>query len=407
MNKKIKIIIIVGVLFIVLSVGAVLALALFSKTDENIISNLKISYVYAEDEQQSTDSAVYREVYLTTQAENKVRINISSNVSNPRLVFQTSNEKVAYIQEESGSYYIYYVGAGTAKLTAYSVSNTEIYDYCTITVKENFATGISLTTQESYFVAYCDDNYNAYSLYYQLQGENVNLDLVGYEKNDPNHLIEKVEWNAKEKKFDFICNTNSKEGFVPVTVYTYVEQNGQRQRTAQETILVQIVKNKVEYIRAELYTDNDFSEESKVYYDGKTQTPTIYLGIEDSEGTEDSEFPSFIYIRLQKVYTNGTYEYIQYNTQNYVLVTFDSESSTTNRTFQSPVEGVADLTIQLTKFTGTEEQYKQLYSNETSEPAKYNFVYWDTRFRSPYEVADAEGNIISYTQPKQEQQESL
>ena len=400
MNKKIKIIIIVGVLFIVLSVGAVLALALFSKTDENIISNLKISYVYAEGEQQSTDSAVYREVYLTTQAENKVKINISSNVSNPRLVFQTSNEEVAYIQEESGSYYIYYVGAGTAKLTAYSVSNTEIYDYCTITVKENFATNISLTTQESYFVAYCDDNYNAYSLYYQLQGENVNLDLVGYEMNDPSGLIEKVEWNAKEQKFDFICNTNSKEGFVPVTVYTYVDQNGQQQRTAQETVLVQVVKNKVEYIRAELYTDNDFSEESKVYYDGITQTPTIYLG------AEGSEFPSFIYIRLQKVYTNGAYEYIPYNTKNYIFVTLDnSEASSTNLTYK--VEGVADLVIQLTKFEGTEEQYKQLYSNETSEPAKYNFVYWDTRFRSPYEVADVEGNIISYKQPEQEEQESL
>lgn len=400
MNKKIKIIIIVGVLFIVLSVGAVLALALFSKTDENIISNLKISYVYAEGEQQSTDSAVYREVYLTTQAENKVKINISSNVSNPRLVFQTSNEEVAYIQEESGSYYIYYVGAGTAKLTAYSVSNTEIYDYCTITVKENFATDISLTTQESYFVAYCDDNYNAYSLYYQLQGENVNLDLVGYEMNDPSGLIKKVEWNAKEQKFDFICNTNSKEGFVPVTVYTYVDQNGQQQRTAQETVLVQVVKNKVEYIRAELYTDNDFSEESKVYYDGITQTPTIYLG------AEGSEFPSFIYIRLQKVYTNGAYEYIPYNTKNYIFVTLDnSEASSTNLTYK--VEGVADLVIQLTKFEGTEEQYQQLYSNETSEPAKYNFVYWDTRFRSPYEVADVEGNIISYTQPEQEQPESL
>lgn len=400
MNKKIKIIIIVGVLFIVLSVGAVLALALFSKTDENIISNLKISYVYAEGEQQSTDSAVYREVYLTTQAENKVKINISSNVSNPRLVFQTSNEKVAYIQEESGNYYIYYVGAGTAKLTAYSVSNTEIYDYCTITVKENFATDISLTTQESYFVAYCDDNYNAYSLYYQLQGENVNLDLVGYEMNDPSGLIEKVEWNAKEQKFDFICNTNSEEGFVPVTVYTYVEQNGQQQRTAQETVLVQVVKNKVEYIRAELYTDNDFSEESKVYYDGITQTPTIYLG------TEGSRFANYIYIRLQKVYTNGAYEYIPYNTKNYIFVTLDnSEASSTNLTYK--VEGVADLVIQLTKFTGTEEQYQQLYSNETSEPAKYNFVYWDTRFRSPYEVADVEGNIISYTQPEQEQQESL
>lgn len=400
MNKKIKIIIIVGVLFIVLSVGAVLALALFSKTDENIISNLKISYVYAEGEQQSTDSAVYREVYLTTQAENKVKINISSNVSNPRLVFQTSNEEVAYIQEESGSYYIYYVGAGTAKLTAYSVSNTEIYDYCTITVKENFATNISLTTQESYFVAYCDDNYNAYSLYYQLQGENVNLDLVGYEMNDPSGLIKKVEWNAKEQKFDFICNTNSKEGFVPVTVYTYVDQNGQQQRTAQETVLVQVVKNKVEYIRAELYTDNDFSEESKVYYDGITQTPTIYLG------AEGSEFPSFIYIRLQKVYTNGAYEYIPYNTKNYIFVTLDnSEASSTNLTYK--VEGVADLVIQLTKFEGTEEQYKQLYSNETSEPAKYNFVYWDTRFRSPYEVADVEGNIISYKQPEQEEQESL
>lgn len=400
MNKKIKIIIIVGVLFIVLSVGAVLALALFSKTDENIISNLKISYVYAEGEKQSTDSAVYREVYLTTQAENKVRINISSNVSNPRLVFQTSNEKVAYIQEESGSYYIYYVGAGTAKLTAYSVSNTEIYDYCTITVKENFATGISLTTQESYFVAYCDDNYNAYSLYYQLQGENVNLDLVGYEMNDPSGLIEKVEWNAKEQKFDFICNTNSKEGFVPVTVYTYVEQNGQQQRTAQETVLVQVVKNKVEYIRAELYTDNDFSEESKVYYDGITQTPTIYLG------TEGSRFANYIYIRLQKVYTNGAYEYIPYNTKNYIFVTLDnSEASSTNLTYK--VEGVADLVIQLTKFEGTEEQYQQLYSNETSEPAKYNFVYWDTRFRSPYEVADVEGNIISYKQPEQEQPESL
>ena len=400
MNKKIKIIIIVGVLFIVLSVGAVLALALFSKTDENIISNLKISYVYAEGEQQSTDSAVYREVYLTTQAENKVKINISSNVSNPRLVFQTSNEEVAYIQEESGSYYIYYVGAGTAKLTAYSVSNTEIYDYCTITVKENFATDISLTTQESYFVAYCDDNYNAYSLYYQLQGENVNLDLVGYEMNDPSGLIEKVEWNAKEQKFDFICNTNSKEGFVPVTVYTYVDQNGQQQRTAQETVLVQVVKNKVEYIRAELYTDNDFSEESKVYYDGITQTPTIYLG------AAESKFPSFIYIRLQKVYTNGAYEYIPYNTKNYIFVTLDnSEASSTNLTYK--VEGVADLVIQLTKFEGTEEQYQQLYSNETSEPAKYNFVYWDTRFRSPYEVADVEGNIISYKQPEQEQPESL
>lgn len=399
MNKKIKIIIIVGVLFIVLSVGAVLALALFSKTDENIISNLKISYVYAEGEKQSTDSAVYREVYLTTQAENKVKINISSNVSNPRLVFQTSNEEVAYIQEESGSYYIYYVGAGTAKLTAYSVSNTEIYDYCTITVKENFATNISLTTQESYFVAYCDDNYNAYSLYYQLQGENVNLDLVGYEMNDPSGLIEKVEWNAKEQKFDFICNTNSKEGFVPVTVYTYVDQNGQQQRTAQETVLVQVVKNKVEYIRAELYTDNDFSEESKVYYDGITQTPTIYLG------AEGSEFPSFIYIRLQKVYTNGAYEYIPYNTKNYIFVTLDnSEASSTNLTYK--VEGVADLVIQLTKFEGTEEQYQQLYSNETSEPAKYNFVYWDTRFRSPYEVADVEGNIISYKQPEQEEPES-
>ncbi len=399
MNKKIKIIIIVGVLFIVLSVGAVLALALFSKTDENIISNLKISYVYAEGEKQSTDSAVYREVYLTTQAENKVKINISSNVSNPRLVFQTSNEKVAYIQEESGNYYIYYVGAGTAKLTAYSVSNTEIYDYCTITVKENFATDISLTTQESYFVAYCDDNYNAYSLYYQLQGENVNLDLVGYEMNDPSGLIEKVEWNAKEQKFDFICNTNSEEGFVPVTVYTYVEQNGQQQRTAQETILVQIVKNKVEYIRAELYTDNDFSEESKVYYDGRTQTPTIYLG------AAESKFPSFIYIRLQKVYTNGAYEYIPYNTKNYIFVTLDnSEASSTNLTYK--VEGVADLVIQLTKFEGTEEQYQQLYSNETSEPAKYNFVYWDTRFRSPYEVADVEGNIISYKQPEQEEPES-
>ena len=400
MNKKIKIIIIVGVLFIVLSVGAVLALALFSKTDENIISNLKISYVYAEGEKQSTDSAVYREVYLTTQAENKVKINISSNVSNPRLVFQTSNEEVAYIQEESGSYYIYYVGAGTAKLTAYSVSNTEIYDYCTITVKENFATDISLTTQESYFVAYCDDNYNAYSLYYQLQGEKVNLDLVGYEMNDPSGLIEKVEWNAKEQKFDFICNTNSKEGFVPVTVYTYVEQNGQQQRTAQETVLVQVVKNKVEYIRAELYTDNDFSEESKVYYDGITQTPTIYLG------AEGSKFPSFIYIRLQKVYTNGAYEYIPYNTKNYIFVTLDnSEASSTNLTYE--VDGVADLVIQLTKFEGTEEQYQQLYSNETSEPAKYNFVYWDTRFRSPYEVADVEGNIISYKQPEQEQPESL
>lgn len=399
MNKKIKIIIIVGVLFIVLSVGAVLALALFSKTDENIISNLKISYVYAEGEQQSTDSAVYREVYLTTQAENKVKINISSNVSNPRLVFQTSNEKVAYIQEESGSYYIYYVGAGTAKLTAYSVSNTEIYDYCTITVKENFATDISLTTQESYFVAYCDDNYNAYSLYYQLQGENVNLDLVGYEMNDPSGLIEKVEWNAKEQKFDFICNTNSEEGFVPVTVYTYVEQNGQQQRTAQETVLVQVVKNKVEYIRAELYTDNDFSEESKVYYDGITQTPTIYLG------TEGSRFANYIYIRLQKVYTNGAYEYIPYNTKNYIFVTLDnSEASSTNLTYK--VEGVADLVIQLTKFEGTEEQYQQLYSNETSEPAKYNFVYWDTRFRSPYEVADVEGNIISYKQPEQEEPES-
>ena len=400
MNKKIKIIIIVGVLFIVLSVGAVLALALFSKTDENIISNLKISYVYAEGEQQSTDSAVYREVYLTTQAENKVKINISSNVSNPRLVFQTSNEEVAYIQEESGSYYIYYVGAGTAKLTAYSVSNTEIYDYCTITVKENFATNITLTTQESYFVAYCDDNYNAYSLYYQLQGENVNLDLVGYEMNDPSGLIEKVEWNAKEQKFDFICNTNSKEGFVPVTVYTYVEQNGQQQRTAQETVLVQVVKNNVEYIRAELYTDNDFSEESKVYYDGITQTPTIYLG------AEGSGFPWFIYIRLQKVYTNGAYEYIPYNTKNYIFVKLDnSEASSTNLTYE--VDGVADLVIQLTKFEGTEEQYQQLYSNETSEPAKYNFVYWDTRFRSPYEVADVEGNIISYTQPEQEQPESL
>lgn len=400
MNKKIKIIIIVGVLFIVLSVGAVLALALFSKTDENIISNLKISYVYAEGEQQSTDSAVYREVYLTTQAENKVKINISSNVSNPRLVFQTSNEEVAYIQEESGSYYIYYVGAGTAKLTAYSVSNTEIYDYCTITVKENFATNITLTTQESYFVAYCDDNYNAYSLYYQLQGEKVNLDLVGYEMNDPSGLIEKVEWNAKEQKFDFICNTNSKEGFVPVTVYTYVEQNGQQQRTAQETVLVQVVKNKVEYIRAELYTDNDFSEESKVYYDGITQTPTIYLG------AEGSGFPWFIYIRLQKVYTNGAYEYIPYNTKNYIFVTLDnSEASSTNLTYE--VDGVADLVIQLTKFEGTEEQYQQLYSNETSEPAKYNFVYWDTRFRSPYEVADVEGNIISYKQPEQEQPESL
>lgn len=400
MNKKIKIIIIVGVLFIVLSVGAVLALALFSKTDENIISNLKISYVYAEGEQQSTDSAVYREVYLTTQAENKVKINISSNVSNPRLVFQTSNEEVAYIQEESGSYYIYYVGAGTAKLTAYSVSNTEIYDYCTITVKENFATNITLTTQESYFVAYCDDNYNAYSLYYQLQGENVNLDLVGYEMNDPSGLIEKVEWNAKEQKFDFICNTNSKEGFVPVTVYTYVEQNGQQQRTAQETVLVQVVKNKVEYIRAELYTDNDFSEESKVYYDGITQTPTIYLG------AEGSGFPWFIYIRLQKVYTNGAYEYIPYNTKNYIFVKLDnSEASSTNLTYE--VDGVADLVIQLTKFEGTEEQYQQLYSNETSEPAKYNFVYWDTRFRSPYEVADVEGNIISYKQPEQEQPESL
>ena len=399
MNKKIKIIIIVGVLFIVLSVGAVLALALFSKTDENIISNLKISYVYAEGEQQSTDSAVYREVYLTTQAENKVKINISSNVSNPRLVFQTSNEKVAYIQEESGNYYIYYVGAGTAKLTAYSVSNTEIYDYCTITVKENFATDISLTTQGSYFVAYCDDNYNAYSLYYQLQGENVNLDLVGYEMNDPSGLIEKVEWNAKEQKFDFICNTNSKEGFVPVTVYTYVEQNGQQQRTAQETVLVQVVKNKVEYIRAELYTDNDFSEESKVYYDGITQTPTIYLG------TEGSRFANYIYIRLQKVYTNGAYEYIPYNTKNYIFVTLDnSEASSTNLTYK--VEGVADLVIQLTKFEGTEEQYQQLYSNETSEPAKYNFVYWDTRFRSPYEVADVEGNIISYKQPEQEEPES-
>lgn len=400
MNKKIKIIIIVGVLFIVLSVGAVLALALFSKTDENIISNLKISYVYAEGEQQSTDSAVYREVYLTTQAENKVKINISSNVSNPRLVFQTSNEEVAYIQEESGSYYIYYVGAGTAKLTAYSVSNTEIYDYCTITVKENFATDISLTTQESYFVAYCDDNYNAYSLYYQLQGENVNLDLVGYEINDPNTLIKEVKWNAKEQKLDFICNTKSKEGFVPVTVYTYIEQNGQKQRTAQETILLQIVKNKVEYIRAELYTDNDFSEESKVYYDGRTQTPTIYLG------TKGSRFAHYIYIRLQKVYTNGTYEYIPYDTKNYIFATLDnSEASSTNLTYK--VDGVADLTIQLTKFEGTEEQYKQLYSNETSEPAKYNFVYWDTRFRSPYEVADVEGNIISYKQPKQEQPESL
>ncbi|MEG1581548.1 MAG: hypothetical protein RR334_00105 [Clostridia bacterium] len=405
MSKTFKIIISVIVVIIVGALGAVGVFALLNKQEVGGITSIKMMYTTGESQ---------KEVYLSKASQNKEEINVEFEVTNaPRYLITSSNSNVAELKEENGKFVIYYKNVGNAVLSIISTTNSAIYDNVSVTIKQNavYSLKIKYDKESSEItksnLAYCDDNIPYYINYelFDSTGKKVDSSYIDMSYGDEStHLyIETANIDCENNRAVFVCNTGerAKEGVVPVNFSTYIyDNNGNKIITNTYSTNLNIVKNKIEELRVELFEDNNFPTEANNLI-GHDYLPAsnekIYLA------SKISGMPSFIYLRLKTVDTNGSERYLQENTiitstedssivkyGTYYKITF-TETMPTSFTFEYTDGVKRSATINITKIS-TYDASKFYEYNETNKTFKYK--YFDERFRSKIEETNADGNII-------------
>ncbi|MBQ7452733.1 MAG: hypothetical protein IJS68_00505 [Clostridia bacterium] len=266
-------------------------------------------------------------------------------------------------------------------------------------------------------------------------------------------VLDKDNRVLKIKRTD---NDNFADALAYITLQTYTQTDGENHITGTYSLPIVIKKLMIKALQLEVSNKPEFSDTEKVVYttlsdeevqalpwpktaDGKTVNVTyidkIYL--------TNNEVHSFYY-KLWAVFNNSNRELIDpnsgltSNSNDGILEIVDGEHDQTTNVIEYYVAQLKNATARVGKvihfeFTydsttlvvgalsevsaktdGATDSYVLSLSNVMfKDPAKliklklyeydsesgaYNFIYWDDRLRSPYEITDASGRVIGFAE---------
>jgi len=488
---------IVGIFMVVTIVSIVGGLSIYFLIEKNktfyiydvrIVEPMENSryFVYTDNEpEEEYLSMKNKTVYMKNTEVNKFEIAVYAytSINTTSVDITSSNTNVATISYSQGHCYVEYHCAGQAEITA-EVSGVK--DTIVLDVYDNVAESFKVYDDAYYgdynssfsneIVSYADDT----SYYYRYETSSFNDGSKSGEVNDELLRVDESKVDKDifsvaridpiTKSLNIRCNAFDKDGNkISKTVDTslviqsyYFTNDGDIKVENNYIVTVRVVADTPEYLQILLATTPDFEDGSVYVYTKNINAEEIDVTDKDLvdevlsnqkeknylyESNEFETYKSFftdkvskIYIRLRKVYTNGSivylnpltleanpfeelvgkmveveddgetvtkFETVESNStyfrvaanQNYYVLTLDEEYFETNDNFAIKLT-LTDYAIDSKEFVFeyrslTQENISDFYTYD-EETGTYTYSYWDPRTHFDGEVYNSDGNIIDF-----------
>ena len=409
-TKKLIIILSSVMIFVVATIVAVFVVSNLTTTT---VKDLRL--VDIESQKEIKD----KKVYLTASSENYFDVNLQINQSSytQYIVYSTDNS-VAQVSAVSGGYRVSYTKAGSVRIVATTLEQSNISDSFTLSVVETVPTELKITDDkalaEDEIEIYADNREYRFdfSAMHGKISENLNLSslsvLDDYDKSvfkaiyvdDVNSQLVVSAYQSEYARSEmFTLKSTQKDELGNVkTVKTFV-------------INVSIKGNFISDIQLMLSTTPNFTTSKYIYgegllNEGEERVDKVYL-------TSDIHT---VYAKVRVVYTNSemfdvtnniTSEKVSGNPtvsrpqlSDYYAITVKGATSKIKFSHVGKEEGVSLDFIFLTEGESGYIDFvnNKLYSKyvDYDECSYYTYIYWDTRFSRTDAITDAKGNIVDF-----------
>ena len=438
MNKKLKVFLFtfLGVLLVVgLGVGGYF-----------LISNLSTTTIYnvsilTKDGALINDTSRY--LLSTTTNNFPIQVSVETDSGKGECFFTSSNPAVAKVVVIDGEYYVQYYKAGTATITAYSRYTTSVYDSFKLNVYDNYVSDIVIDRKtDNLLTAYGDGR--EYVFDYEttgiLENENCNNMQTRVLDNYDTTVIENISINQIDQTITIKSKLVTQDSLQVFYLQTYyVDVRGQEHVVKNHAFTVNVIGFRIDDMQLLVSENYQFKNQTYVYLSDPTTADSAFL-LENEKVIADivlSETVKNLYFKIRVIYSNKTYEDVSFVDSvlpteiegsflnftggwalgmNYWFVQMNEEAletasqqtdivrafslSYTDEVVKSSMKKEFKITYKH-KDTQSYQDFinKDLYAKVVDSDGnliRYEYIYWDSRYRRTDTKTDARGNIIGF-----------
>lgn len=440
MNKKVK-----TILFVLLGVLLVAGIGvggyfLISKMTDVSVYNLKM--VTAEG---APINNMSKYLLAADSNEFKIGVEVEATSGSTGYYFKTSNPNVAKVIVKEGNYFVQYYNAGSATISVHSSAAADVYDSFKLDVYDNYISNIVIDNKtDNTFTVFGDGtnyvyNYVATGI---LEDEFCNNMLTRVVDNYDKEVLESITINQEDQTVSIKSKLVTQDSCQIFYLQTYyVDDSGNEHVVKNFTYFVNVIGYRIDDMQLLVSENYLFRGNGRVYLGEGSNKDNAFLlnGEKVVSNIVLSKSVQDLYFKIRVIYSNKTfrdvsfevgilpteqgtgkyleftggwtpgmdYWFVQVDTQamedlaaNDVDVVRSFKISYQDEVIKSAIVQEFNITF---KFEGTQNYQdfidKELYAKVVDKNGnfiRYEYIYWDTRFRRIDTQTDANGYIIGF-----------
>lgn len=382
--------------------------------------------------------------YLLSNSQNQFPISVDIETSGVKACYFTStNPQVAKVVVKNGEYFVQYYKAGSTTITAYSSASTKVYDSFKLNVYDNFISEIVIDGKTDNLLNLYGDG-QTYTYSYQATGileeEYCNNMLTRVVENYDTSVIEKITIDQATQTIAIKSQLITYDSYQTFYLQTYyVDLHGQEHVVKNFAYGVNIIGYRIDDMQLIVSENYQFNNQTYVYLSDSTNTEGAFL-LENEKMVSDiilSENVENLYFKIRVIYSNKTYSDVSFEDNvlptevegnylnftggwvlgmNYWFVQLNAQTlaanvdqsdivrffsiSYTDETVKSSISKEFKITYKYSNTTSHKNfTDKDLYAKVVDANGnfiRYEYIYWDSRFRRTDTKTDANGYIVGF-----------
>ena len=411
MKTKSKKLIIILISIVVVMLVGIIAVFVFSSLSSTTIKDLRLIDLDSEVEIKD------KRVYLTATDENFFDVALKTNQNSyTQYIVYSNNNSVAQVSTIDKGYRVYYKKAGTVRITATTLEQSNISDSFILNVEEFVPTELKITDDkaigESEIEIYADNLEYRFD-FEALQGnvkENINLSSISVLESYDKSVFKSIYVDAVNSQLVVSAYQSEAARREMFTLQSKQLDNEGNVKTVQTFVIyVNIKGNYIADIQLMLSVTPNFTTSKYIYGDG-----LLNEGEERVEAVYLTDAIHTVYAKVRVVYTNGEMFDVTKDVtsasdlgsisrpqlSDYFAIDILGQTATIKFSHVGKEEGVELSFIHLINGESGYNDFvnNKLYSKTTDYDGcdYYEYIYWDTRFSRNDAITDKDGKIVGF-----------
>ena len=438
MNRRLKKLFIILAIIVVVAGAGVGGYFLLTNLSKTTISDLKI--IDSKGAKINDTS-----VYLESNKNNRFNINVSvDSTGSGSVYFRSSDNSVAKVVKDDGSYVVEYYKAGSAVITAYSSATADVKDSFTLHVYEDFVTNIVIDGKADNVITAFGDG-NKHTCTYEATGiaadVKCNNELIRIVDNYDKSIFNSITLNQDKNTITFDTKQIKSDTVETLVLQTYyIDEFGVEHVSKNFFYTVNVIGYRIKDMQM-IVSQNYQFEDSYIYLsaDDSSKTTGEDPYLEDGEilinnicltnkiktaffkiriiysngdlvlssGSISSGAGSKNYVKTAKVNTNGMNYLISVNADavasldetdsDFIEITFtDEKNNQATRAFEITYLVESDDASSTYQEFINKSLYVKCEDKDTDEFLYYEYIYWDSRYCRLDTVVNSKGQVIDF-----------